>query len=66
MNFLAKAPRQLAETSKINARRHTNLVKITVEAKRHLDAAGVSPREVPLKIIHPISLVIDDIQTYGC
>jgi hypothetical protein len=39
---------------RINARRHANLVTITVEAKRKLDAAGVSPREVPLKIIHPM------------
>jgi hypothetical protein len=39
---------------KVNARRHANLIQITVEAKRKLDAAGVSPKEVPLKIIHPM------------
>lgn len=39
---------------KINKRRHANLIKITVEAKRKLAAAGVSPKEVPLKIIHPM------------
>lgn len=38
---------------KINARRHTNLINITVEAKRKLAEAGVSPKEVPLSIIHP-------------
>lgn len=39
---------------KINARRHANLVKITVKAKQRLDEAGISPKEVPLKIIHPL------------
>jgi hypothetical protein len=39
---------------KINSRRHANLITITVEAKRKLVAAGVSPKEVPLKIIHPL------------
>ena len=39
---------------RINARRHANLIKITVAAKHKLDAAGVSPKEVPLKIIHPM------------
>jgi|ERR1035441_3310510 hypothetical protein len=38
---------------KLNRRRHANLIKITVEAKRKLAEAGVSPKEVPLKIIHP-------------
>jgi hypothetical protein len=38
---------------KVNKRRHANLIKITVEAKRNLQAAGVSPKEVPLSIIHP-------------
>src|ERR1039457_4378878 len=38
---------------KINRRRHANLIKITVEAKRKLAEAGVSPNEVPLSIIHP-------------
>lgn len=37
----------------INARRHSNLVKITAQAKRKLQEAGVSPKEVPLSIIHP-------------
>jgi hypothetical protein len=39
---------------KINKRRHANLIRITVEAKRKLAAAGVSPKEVPLTIIHPM------------
>lgn len=39
---------------RINARRHANLVEITVSAKRKLHDAGVSPKEVPLKIIHPM------------
>jgi hypothetical protein len=39
---------------RINARRHANLIQITVEAKRKLDDAGVSPKEVPLKIINPM------------
>jgi abortive infection alpha-like protein len=38
---------------KLNARRHANLIKITVAAKRKLAEAGVSPAEVPLSIIHP-------------
>src|ERR1035437_7037577 len=38
---------------KLNRRRHANLIKITVEAKRKLAEAGVSPKEVPLSIIHP-------------
>jgi hypothetical protein len=38
---------------RINARRHRNLITITVEAKRRLADAGVSPSEVPLSIIHP-------------
>ena len=39
---------------KVNSRRHANLIKITVEAKRKLTDAGISPKEVPLKIIHPM------------
>lgn len=39
---------------RINARRHTNLINICVAAKRKLANARVSPREVPLKIIHPM------------
>jgi len=39
---------------KIALRRHQNLVDIVVAAKTKLDDAGVSPREVPLKIIHPL------------
>jgi hypothetical protein len=38
---------------KINKRRHHNLITITAEAKRKLKDAGVSPKEVPLSIIHP-------------
>jgi hypothetical protein len=38
---------------KINKRRHANLIKICVEAKRALADAGVSPKEVPLNVIHP-------------
>jgi len=41
-------------TDRVNNRRFANLVKITVKAKRTLDEAGVSPKEVPLKIIHPM------------
>lgn len=37
----------------INSRRHSNLIKITVGAKRKLVEAGLSPQEVPLSIIHP-------------
>ena len=33
---------------KINKRRHANLIKICVEAKRALADAGVLPKEVPL------------------
>src|SRR5258708_32946363 len=39
---------------KVNKRRHGNLIKIVVQAKRKLAEAGVSPKEVPLKIIHPL------------
>jgi len=39
---------------KINHRRHKNLIGITVEAKRNLAEAGLSPKEVPLKFIHPL------------
>jgi len=38
---------------KINKRRHANLIKICVEAKRALADAGVLPKEVPLNVIHP-------------
>lgn len=38
---------------KINKRQHANLIKITVEAKRDLAQAGLTPKEVPLSIIHP-------------
>jgi hypothetical protein len=37
----------------INARRHSNLIKALVGAKQQLSHAGVSPKEVPLSIIHP-------------
>ena len=38
---------------KINSRRHRNLIVIAAQAKRNLAEAGVSPKEVPLSIIHP-------------
>ena len=38
----------------ISAFRHGNLIKIVVRAKRKLEEAGVSPKEAPLKIIHPL------------
>ncbi len=38
---------------KINARRHANLIIITLGATERLKNAGVSPRAVPLSIIHP-------------
>jgi hypothetical protein len=37
----------------VNARRHTNLIKIVAKAKQQLSQAGLSPQEVPLSIIHP-------------
>jgi hypothetical protein len=37
----------------VNVRRHANLIKAVVNAKRQLSNAGVSPKEVPLTIIHP-------------
>jgi Abortive infection alpha len=40
-------------TDKVNRRRHANLVKITADAKHKLVEAGLSPKEVPLTIIHP-------------
>jgi hypothetical protein len=41
-------------TDRINRRRYRNLISITVEAKRLLSEAGLSPKEVPLSIIHPL------------
>jgi hypothetical protein len=38
----------------VSAKRYSNLVKIAVSSKRKLEAAGLSPQEVPLKIIHPL------------
>ena len=38
---------------KVNERRHANLIKIAIRAKERLDAAGISPKAVPLSIIHP-------------
>lgn len=38
---------------KINARRYKNLIPITAEAHRRLADAGLTERQVPLKIIHP-------------
>jgi hypothetical protein len=40
-------------SDKINARRHKNLIAITVEAHKRLARAGVKAKEVPLTIIHP-------------
>lgn len=40
-------------SDKINARRHKNLITITIEAQKRLAAAGVTAKEVPLTIIHP-------------
>ncbi|HEX4807890.1 MAG TPA: Abi-alpha family protein [Bryobacteraceae bacterium] len=37
----------------INASRHKNLIKITAQAKRNLAEANLTPKEVPLNIIHP-------------
>ena len=39
---------------KVSARRYQNLVKIAANAKEQLDSAGLSPKEVPLAIIHPL------------
>jgi hypothetical protein len=39
---------------RVSARRFRNLVKIAMEAKEQLSRAGLSPREVPLRIIHPL------------
>ncbi len=37
----------------IKERRHANLINIAVRSKQRLDDAGVSPKAVPLSIIHP-------------
>jgi len=39
---------------RVAAHRHANLIKIVGKAKRHLDKAGVSPKVLPLSIIHPM------------
>jgi hypothetical protein len=39
---------------RIAARRHRNLTKIAVAAKKQLEEHGLEPQEVPLKIIHPL------------
>jgi hypothetical protein len=39
---------------KINARRHRNLIPIVLEANKRLHEAGLEPKAVPLKIIHPL------------
>jgi len=39
---------------RVSARRFRNLVTIAVEAKEQLSRARLSPKEVPLKIIHPL------------
>ena len=40
-------------TDKVNARRHANLIQIAVSASKRLKDASVSPKAVPLSIIHP-------------
>jgi hypothetical protein len=49
---------------KVSARRYRNLLRIAARAKEQLDVAGLSPKEVPLAIIHPLlenaSLEVDD------
>lgn len=37
----------------IRARRYANLIKITARSQERLKAAGLTPKEVPLSIIHP-------------
>jgi len=39
---------------KMRERRHANLINISERAKQRLDRAGVSPRQVPLSVIHPL------------
>jgi hypothetical protein len=39
---------------KVSFRRYRNLLKIAAKAKDMLEAAGLSPKEVPLSIIHPL------------
>lgn len=39
---------------KINARRYRNLIKVVLRAKQDLDKAGLSAKEVPFRIIHPL------------
>jgi hypothetical protein len=38
---------------KIRERRHANLIKIAARAQERLKAAGATPKQVPLSIIHP-------------
>jgi hypothetical protein len=39
---------------RVSARRFRNLVQIAAKAKEQLEAAGLTPKEVPLAIIHPL------------
>jgi hypothetical protein len=39
---------------KINARRQRNLIPMVLEANKRLKEAGLQPKAVPLKIIHPL------------
>ena len=39
---------------RVNERRHANLIRIVTRAQRRLAEAGISPRQVPLKIIQPL------------
>jgi Abortive infection alpha len=41
-------------TDQINAIKHRNLINIVVRANRRLAGAGLSPKQVPLKLIHPL------------
>jgi hypothetical protein len=39
---------------RVRERRHKNLIPISIRANQRLKDAGVSPQQVPLKIIHPL------------
>lgn len=39
---------------KVNARRHRNLIPVVLKAQQRLRDAGLEPKAVPLKIIHPL------------
>jgi hypothetical protein len=50
----AKSVTGFLVTDRVNFRRYKNLIRMVVEAKHLLEAAGLSATEVPLKIIHPL------------